>query len=140
MATERIPLTQPIESRTASFAKDSRSVNCVFETRDQKREFIKRPGLVKATDIVSVTPPAYKQSQGLAEFDNKLIAMIDNTVYQVNPSTYAVTTIGSTSVSNKQSYFVKTFANSYLMMQNSNNGYLLKQDNTFTKITNDLQP
>ena len=34
-------------------------------------------------------------------------------------------------------YFVKTFANSYLMMQNSNNGYLLKQDNTFTKITND---
>ena len=90
-----------------------------------------------ATDIVSVTPPAYKQSQGLAEFDNKLIAMIDNTVYQVNPSTYAVTTIGSTSVSNKQSYFVKTFANSYLMMQNSNNGYLLKQDNTFTKITND---
>ena len=136
MATERIPLTQPIESRSASFAKDSRSVNCVFETRNQKREFIKRPGLVKAADIVSVTPPAYKQSQGLAEFNNKLIAMIDNTVYKINPSTYAVSTLGTTSASTKQSYFVKNFLNNYLMIQNRNNGYLLKQDDTFTTIDN----
>jgi hypothetical protein len=136
MATERIPLTQPIESRSASFTKDSRSVNCVFETRNQKREFIKRPGLVKATDIVSVTPPAYKQSQGLAEFNNKLIAMIDNTVYKINPSTYAVSTLGTTSTSTKQSYFVKNFLNNYLMIQNRNNGYLLKQDDTFTTIDN----
>jgi hypothetical protein len=59
MATERIPLTQPIESRNGTFSKDSYSSNCYFETRDQKREFIKRPGLVAATQIVSVTPPAY---------------------------------------------------------------------------------
>ena len=102
-----------------------------------RSEFIKRPGLVKATDIVSVTPPAYKQSQGLAEYNNKIIAMIDNTLYKVDPSTYAVSTLGTTSASTNQSYFVKTFLNNYLMMQNRNNGYLLKQDDTFTKITND---
>ena len=121
---------------SASLTKDSYSANCIFETRDQKREFIKRPGLVKATNIVSVTPPAYKQSQGLAEYNNKIIAMIDNTLYKVDPSTYAVSTLGTTSASTNQSYFVKTFLNNYLMMQNRNNGYLLKQDDTFTKITN----
>ena len=54
MPLERIPLTQPIESRKADFQKDSRSVNCVFETRDQKREFVKRPGLVKAESNKSI--------------------------------------------------------------------------------------
>ena len=51
MAVERIPLTQPIESRDGTFDKDSYSSNCVFETRDQKREFIKRPGLVVAKTL-----------------------------------------------------------------------------------------
>ena len=137
MAIERIPITQPLESRSASLTKDSYSANCIFETRDQKREFIKRPGLVKATDIVSVTPPAYKQSQGLAEYNNKIIAMIDNTLYKVDPSTYAVSTLGTTSASTNQSYFVKTFLNNYLMIQNRNDGYLLKQDDTLITIDND---
>ena len=57
MATERIPLTQPIESRNGTFTKDSYSSNCFFETRDTKREFIKRPGLVVAKQITPVTPP-----------------------------------------------------------------------------------
>ena len=128
MATERIPLTQPIESRTGSFAKDSYSSNCFFETRDQKRELIKRPGLVLAKQIVSITPPASTPSQGLIEFNDKLIAVINDTIYQIDPnSSYAVTTLGTTSVSTSQSYFVKTFLDTYLFFHNKVTGYLYDQ-------------
>ena len=138
MATERIPLTQPIESRTGSFAKDSYSSNCFFETRDQKREFVKRPGLVAAKQIVAVTPPAYTPSQGLVSFNNKLVAVINNTVYQVDPnSSYAVSTLGSTASSTSQSYFVKTFLDYYLFFHNKVAAYLLNQSGTFLTIYSD---
>ena len=137
MTTERIPLTQPIESRTGSFAKDSYSSNCFFETRDQKREFIKRPGLVSVAQVVPITPPAYSDSQGLVGFNNKLIAVINNTVYQINPSGYAVTTVGATSASTSQSYFVRTFLDAYLFFHNKVNGYLLSKAGAYNTIVND---
>lgn len=138
MATERIPLTQPIESRTGSFAKDSYSANCVFETRDQKREFLKRPGLVLAAQVVPITPPASTPSQGLASFNDKLISVINNTVYQTSPSTYVTTTVGTTSTSTSQSYFVRTFLDAYLFLHNKISGYLYKKsDSSFGAITND---
>lgn len=136
MATERIPLTQPIESRTGSFNKDSYCSNCVFETRDQKREFIKRPGLVAAKQITPVSPPLHIPSQGLVSFNNKLVAVINNIVYQINPSSsYAVTTLGTTSTSTTQSYFVKTFLDTYLFFHNTNTGYLLNQSGSFVSMT-----
>ena len=136
MATERLPITQPIESRTGSFAKDSYSSNCFFESRDQKREFIKRPGLVAAKQITPVTPPAYTPSQGLVSFNNKLVAVINNTVYQINPSSsYAVTTLGTTSSSTSQSYFTKTFLDTYLFFHNKVTGYLLNQSGAFVSMT-----
>ena len=136
MATERIPLTQPIESRNGTFAKDSYCSNCFFETRDQKREFVKRPGLVSVKQIVSVTPPAYTPSQGLVGFNNKLVAVINNTVYQINPSSsYAVTTLGTTSTSTSQSYFAKTFLDTYLFFHNKVTGYLLNQAGSFVATT-----
>ena len=134
MATERIPLTQPIESRNGTFAKDSYSSNCFFETRDQKREFVKRPGLVVAKQIVPITPPAYADSQGLNAFNNSLVAVINNTVYGVNPSTYAVTTIGSTSASTSQSYFVNTFLDAYMFFHNKLNMYLYSKAGVFTAV------
>ena len=47
MATKptRIPLAQPIQSRSASFASDSYTQNVVFEKKDQSVEIVKRPGL-----------------------------------------------------------------------------------------------
>jgi hypothetical protein len=138
MATERIPLTQPIESRNGTFAKDSYSANCVFETRDQKREFVKRPGLTFAAQVLPITPPASTPSQGLASFNDKLVSVINNTVYQTSPSTYATTTVGTTSASTSQSYFVKTFLDAYLFLHNKINGYLYKKsDSSFGAITND---
>jgi hypothetical protein len=137
MATERIPLTQPIESRNGTFAKDSYSSNCFFETRDQKREFVKRPGLVAVKQITPVTPPAYLDSQGLNAFNNKLVAVISNTVYGVNPSTYAVTTIGSTSASTSQSYFVNTFLDAYMFFHNKLNMYLYSKAGVFSSVSVD---
>lgn len=137
MTTERIPLTQPIESRSGSFFKDSYSSNCVFETRDQKREFVKRPGLVFATQVVSITPPASTPTQGLASFNNKIVSVINNTVYQTDPTSYATTTVGTTSASTSQSYFVKTFLDAYLFLHNKVNGYLYSKAGVFGQITND---
>ena len=134
MATERIPLTQPIESRTGSFAKDSYSSNCVFETRDQKREFLKRPGLVLATQIVPTTPPSVNTSQGLVSYKNKAISVISNTVYSTDPSTLVTTTLGSTSVSTSQSYFVKTFLDNYLFFHNKINAYLIDPTGAFVSV------
>jgi hypothetical protein len=65
MSTERIALTQPIESRDGTLSKDSRSVNGVFETRDQKRELVKRPGL-----SYWVTLPATTGYCGMGAFNN----------------------------------------------------------------------
>jgi hypothetical protein len=131
MATERIPLSQPIESRNGTFNKDSYSSNCFFETRDQKREFIKRPGLVAAKQIVALTPPAYLDSQGLQAYNNRLIAVIDNTVYSVNPTGYTVSTIGTTSASTSRSYFVNTFLENYMFFHNKVNMYLYSKAGVF---------
>jgi hypothetical protein len=136
MATERIPLTQPIESRNGTFTKDSYSSNCFFETRDTKREFIKRPGLVAAKQITPVTPPAYLDSQGLNAFNNRVIAVINNTVYSINPTGYVVSTIGTTSASTSQSYFVNTFLDAYMFFHNKVNGYLYSKTNVYTPIVN----
>ena len=138
MATERIPLTQPIESRSGSFAKDSYSSNCFFETRDQKREFIKRPGLVSLAQVVPVTPPAMAPSQGLAGFNDSLIAIIEDEIYAVDPSTFAVTDIGSMTPSTSQSYFVKTFLDAELFFHNKEMGYLLDATNTLISLANDV--
>jgi len=137
MATERIPLTQPIESRNGTFAKDSFSSNCFFETRDQKREFVKRPGLIAVAQVTPVTPPAYLNSQGMSAFNNNLVAVINNTVYQINPSGYGVITVGTTSASTSRSFFVRTFLDAYLFIQNKVNGYLLSKAGVYTTIVND---
>lgn len=131
MATERIPLSQPIESRNGTFTKDSYSSNCFFETRDAKREFIKRPGLVAAKQITPVTPPAYLESQGLNAFNNRVIAVINNTVYSVNPTGYIVSTVGTTSTSTSQSYFVNTFLDAYMFFHNKLNLYLYSNAGAF---------
>ena len=136
MTTERIALTQPIESRNGSFATDSYSANVFFDTSGGKRDWVKRPGLQYVTQVTSVTPPNYIQAQGLTPYNNNLVGVISNTVYQINPSTPSVSTIGTTSASTSQSYFVRTFLDSYLFIQNKVNGYLLTQSGTFSAIGN----
>ena len=57
-------------------------------------------------------------------------------MYQVDPSSsYAVSTLGTTSSSTSQSYFVKTFLDTYLFFHNKVTGYLLNQAGTFVATT-----
>ena len=137
MTTERIPFTQPIETRDGSLSKDSRSTNCVFENRDQKREFVKRPGLVAATQVVAVTPPAFTPSQHLVEFNGNLISVINNTIYKTVPGTWVTSTIGTTSASTTNTYSAKTFLSNYLFLQNTVNGYLYTKAGVLSTFAND---
>jgi hypothetical protein len=152
MATERIPLTQPIESRDGTFNKDSFSSNCVFERRDQKREFIKRPGLTKMGQVISVTPPATTHCQGLIDFlsvpgpvfNSCLIAIVNNNVYISYSNEAVYTFVGSIISGNNYPpvSYAKTFLQGgifYLVFHarsTSNHIYVWKNTNSsFTQVT-----
>jgi len=74
-------------------------------------------------------------SQGLAGFGSFLIAILANTVYKVNPSNWTKTTVGTTSTSTSQSYFVKTFLDAELFFHNKVTGYLLDSSYAFVSMT-----
>ena len=124
MPIVRIPLSQPIETRNGYLNTDSKCVNGYFEMLNGKREFVKRPGLTTVT-----TSPALPsaQAQGIYYFNNYLYIVINNVVYQVNPTTLARTTIGTMTGTIggvvQQVYFEQTLNSTYLFMHNQVNGY-----------------
>ena len=137
MPIARLPLAQPIETRDGTLAKDSKCVNGYFETVGQKREFIKRPGL-KDTGATL----ANAQGQGLYNFNGSLFAAVNNVLYKINPTTYAVTTIGTMTGTIggivQQCYFNSTLNNTYLFVQNQVNGYTYNPaTGVFAKVVDD---
>ena len=137
MPIARLPLAQPIETRDGTLAKDSKCVNGYFETVGQKREFIKRPGL-KDTGATL----ANAQGQGLYNFNGSLFAAVNNVLYTINPTTYAVTTIGTMTGTVggvvQQCYFNSTLNNTYLFVQNQVNGYTYNPaTGVFAKVVDD---
>jgi hypothetical protein len=135
MPIQRIPLSQPIETRDGLLNTDSRCVNGYFETRNGIREFVKRPGLVQH----AVTPalPAAK-GQGMVWFKNNLYVVVSDVLYKINPTTYASTVVGSLSGSGKTCYFTQTLNDGYLFIQDQVNGYLVNgSTGAFNQITND---
>ena len=137
MPIARLPLAQPIETRDGTLAKDSKCVNGYFETVGQKREFIKRPGL-KDTGATL----ANAQGQGLYNFNGSLFAAVNNVLYKINPTTYAVTTIGTMTGTVggvvQQCYFNSTLNNTYLFVQNQVNGYTYNPaTGVFAKVVDD---
>jgi len=122
MPIARLPLSQPIETRDGTLTKDSKCVNGYFEMMNGKREFVKRSGLA----IVSNALPN-AQGQGLYYFNGFLVAVVNNVVYSINPTTYAVTTIGTMTGTIggvvQQVYFEQTLNSTYLFMHNQVNGY-----------------
>ena len=135
MAQQRIPLSQPIETRNGQLNTDSKCVNGYFETRDNKREFVKRPGLTAQ----AVTPAfGAVDAQGMYLFKGYLYCILNNVVYKVNPSTYVSTTIGTITGAVVNCYFVQTLNDGYLFFHNQTNGYLINGNTgAFTQITND---
>ena len=135
MPTERTPLTQPIETRDGTLTKDSKSVNGYFESRDNKREFIKRPGL---TTVTLDNPLPSSDGQGIYYYNGYIYSVVNNTVYKTNPSTNATTTVGTITGTVKQCYFTPSFLGTYLFFHNQTNGYLINgSTGAFSQITND---
>ena len=136
MSTVRIPLTQPIQSRTASTAKDSRSVNCYFQAVSQNsRDNIKRPGLLNTT----LTPAmAAGQAQGMYKCDSgDLWVVINNNVYTIDPS--FTSTDGGTLTGNIQNvYFAESGNDAHLFMHNGTHGYVATGNNPFVAIADGM--
>jgi len=124
---------------SSNVSKDSKCVNGYFETRGQKREFVKRPGLARATTTPAL-PSA--QGQGITFFNGYLYAAVNNVIYKIDPTTYAVTTVGSmTGLINgsiQNCYFYQTLNNTYLFIHNQVNGYTINgTTGSFQQVTND---
>ena len=138
MTIQRISLAQPIGTRDGSLNKDSKNVNGYWETTGQTtKQFIKRPGLVLASNI------ANQEAQGIYFYKDYLYAVLDNVLYKIDPTTYAKTTVGTlTGTVNgipATVYFTETFNNNYLFLHNQVNAYLINgSTGTFTRITNDI--
>jgi hypothetical protein len=90
MTTQRIPLSQPIETRDGTLTKDSKSVNGYFETRNDTREFIKRPGN-QSINLQGSLPIgtakgiySFEYATGMGgESTNSIWAVVDNTLYTI---------------------------------------------------------
>ena len=127
MPIVRFPLSQPIESRTNSLLKDSYSKNCYFETRNQTREIIKRPGTI--TFPVSPALSA-GQAQGLFAFNGNLFACTNNTLYQITP-VGASSTIGTVTGVNNPISFNQTATVPYMTLHNMSHLYTVTTTGTF---------
>ena len=128
----RIPLTQPIQSRTASTAKDSRSVNCYFEVVDQNnKDNIKRPGLLATT----VTPAMVAgQAQGMYKSDSgNLWVVVNNNVYNITTN-FLSTSGGTISGTVQNVYFAESANDAYMFMHNGTNGYVSTASGSFVAI------
>jgi len=98
MTVERIPLTQPIETRDGTLTKDAKNVNGYFETRGNgRREFVKRPGLTTFANLGTGA------GQGMYYLNGTIYAAQNNILSSIDPVAGTVTTLGtmtSTGISN----------------------------------------
>ena len=133
MPIDRIPLTQLIETRDGTLTKDSKNVNGYFESSSGRKEFIKRPGLINLNPSPAL---ASSDGQGVAYYDGSIFAVVNNTVYQIDPTTYATTTIGTITGTVKQCYFTITSSSNYLFFHNQTNCYTIaKTSHTLATVT-----
>jgi hypothetical protein len=132
MAIIRIPLTQPISSRKADLTKDSRSVNCYFEARDQgTREFVSRPGY--ASVALSPTLSA-STAQGMYRFNSKLYVAINNVLSSITTGAVSAT-VGTMTGTVANVFFAESANNNKLFVHNQTNGYTWN-NTTFAKVDN----
>jgi len=94
MPIARLSLTPMIESRDSNFNADSYSTNGVYESIDNRKFFVKRPGYTLFSDSL----PAQK-AQGIYQALSGLFAVSNNTLYKVS-SAGAVTSLGAISTDN----------------------------------------
>ena len=139
MTLVRVPLANPINSRTASLTKDSYSKNCYFEHVDGHLDIIKRPG----TTLVNITgtAPAAGAPQGLFTFGDKLFAVSNNLMYKIENDFGSSLVTGSMSAYVAGIYdlvsFNQTSTVPYMTVHNQNKLYTYKlATNTLSEATN----
>ena len=117
MTTARIPIASPLESRTASLAKDGYSKNCYFEKKDQALEIVMRPGLTSKVTSIPVG-----QVNGMYASLTSLWAAVGSVLYKVTPSTNTSVSFGS--IGSGEVYFNQTSETSgYTVLQDGSNVY-----------------
>lgn len=82
MPTERIQLASEIEGRYPVSSRDAVSANCLFETRGQVKEIVKRPGYLPMTYTSGTIPVG--EGQGLYGWNSTLLVGQTNALYSVN--------------------------------------------------------
>ena len=129
--TLRLPMAYPIEFRSSSTEKGSKMVNCYAEADGNTVYAKKRPGLAH----VGVTFGAGGKGQGLYVFKDKIIAVVNNTVYQTDLTT--TTTIGTLSGPTSPCFFTKTLNDIYLFIQKGDSAYTY-DGTTLKKLSSDV--
>lgn len=116
----RIPLTFPLESRSASTTKDARTVNAYVETvAEGVQDVIKRPGTTAfATTPAITTGTAY----GLRSFNGKLYAGVAGHLFEV---TSGGVSTDKGAIATGQLQFAATSQAPYLFLHNSTAGWTL---------------
>ena len=131
MTLARLSFDQQIESRSASTAKDSKSVNCMFETKGEDyKEAVKRPGL---TDLPLSVPIGTSTPQGLYEWAGALYIVTSNTLYKVT-SGYVTTTVGTITGTVADVHWAESADNTYLFFHNGSYGYTIDSGETFAQV------
>lgn len=120
----RVSLASPLETRAGNNIKDSRAINGILEAAGDQAGVIKRPGSASVGSVTSGT------SQLLAEFNNKAVTVIGDSlkVNTVSPFSTDSTTalsplygsLGFTSVAkgqaaNDKALFLKTSKEAWVL-------------------------
>jgi hypothetical protein len=75
--------------------------------------------------------------QLLYNYNGFLYAVVANILYQINPTTNAVTVVGSFSGTVQNCYATHTLNNQYMFIQNGTHGYTLNSSGGYAQVTND---
>ena len=120
----RVSLASPLETRAGNNIKDSRAINGILEAAGDQAGVIKRPGSASVGSVTSGT------SQLLAEFNNKAVTVIGDSlkVNTVSPfgtdSTTALsplygsldfTSVAKGQASNDKALFLKTSKEAWVL-------------------------
>jgi hypothetical protein len=130
MPTERIPLAVDLTTRDGTLQKDSRTVNAVFEKDGSSVSYTKRPGLTFKKQI-----DTYKKAKGMTALGNNLIINLDTTIYSYSQAYDTVTTIGSTTSTNFNTYFARSFQDTYAFFHNGLDGYVITDAGVLTNVS-----
>lgn len=129
MATIRLPIFYPIEFRSSSTDKGSKMVNCYVEQDNNATYAIKRPAYIDSG--IQFTAGT---AQGISNYNNQIVSVINNTFYKVTGTTPS--TVGSLSGNTDPCYFVNTINDGYLFFHKTDKGYTW-DGTTFSQVTSD---